>query len=156
MIDDGAAPFYSNDISIASQSLPSQNNNTYYGDQRTFHVYEPSAEEIVERRKKLNLDAPLNAHFDGTKEVRNRGAGFIQLSGDEETRRRQMQELANERQETEQERAKVQEVGDAQARRDKELQDRKMLIEEKKRQILEKRKAAEAAREDAAKRSKPT
>ena len=156
VIDDGALPFYSTDIHLASQSLPSQNTNTYYGDQREFHVYEPTPEEIAERRKKLNLDAPLNAHFDSTKEVRNRGAGFIQLSGDEETRRKQMEELMSERKETEIEREKREVEGDAQTRRNKEVEERKRLVEEKKRQILEKRKAAEAARDQQAKKAKAT
>ena len=96
----------------------------------------------------------MNAHFDASKEVRNRGAGFMQLSGDEEIRKRQMEELMNERKETEQQREKIEAQGDAQARRNKELEERKRLVEEKKRQVLEKRKAADAAREEQAKKAK--
>ena len=39
-------------------------------------------------------------HYDAAREVRAKGAGFYQFSGDEETRRRQMDELRAAREET--------------------------------------------------------
>jgi len=42
---------------------------------------------------------PLNIHYDASKEVRAKGAGFYQFSADEETRQRQMEELKNAREE---------------------------------------------------------
>ena len=147
---DGGVPLFSDDIKLASASWhPADNQHTYYGDQREFHVYQPSEEEMLARRKALNLDAPLAAHFDATKEIRNRGAGFIQLSGDEETRRQQMEQLKGERETTERQREKSDKEGNAVTRREKELQDRQKLIEEKKRMVLEKRKASELERESA-------
>lgn len=44
---------------------------------------------------------PLNIHYDASKEVRAKGAGFYQFSGDEETRQKQMEELKKVREETE-------------------------------------------------------
>ncbi|CAD6567202.1 MAG: hypothetical protein CYPHOPRED_001479 [Cyphobasidiales sp. Tagirdzhanova-0007] len=150
---DGGVPIFSDDIKLASASWhPADNQNTYYGEQREFHVYQPSEEEILARRKALNLDAPLAAHFDSTKEIRNRGAGFIQLSGDEETRKKQMEQLMSERESTERAREKIDKEGDAIARRDKELLERKRLIEDKKRKLLEKRRASELESENAKKK----
>jgi hypothetical protein len=45
---------------------------------------------------------PLNEHYDATREVRAKGAGFYQFSGDAETRARQMEEFAAARKTTEQ------------------------------------------------------
>lgn len=158
VIDDGALPYYSTDISLASHehagigSLPEkgERQNVYYGDQREFGVYTATEEELAERRKRFQLDNPLNLHFDSTKEVRNRGAGYMQLSGDEETRKRQMDELRSLRDETEQKREAREAEGapDPEARRQKELADRRRLVEEKKKQILEKRKAPERLKEE--------
>ncbi|EED82162.1 predicted protein [Postia placenta Mad-698-R] len=44
---------------------------------------------------------PLNVHYDASQEVRAKGAGFYQFSGDDETRRKQMEELRLAREETE-------------------------------------------------------
>jgi hypothetical protein len=141
---DGGTPLFSNDIKLASSSWhPADNQHTYYGDQREFHVYEPSAEELEARRARLNLDIPLNKHFDSTAEIRNRGAGFMQLSADEEERKKQMEALKNEREETERKRAELQIKGDAAMKREKELDERRRLIEEKKLKILERRRAAQ-------------
>lgn len=44
---------------------------------------------------------PLNIHYDASREVRAKGAGFYQFSADEETRKAQMEELKASREETE-------------------------------------------------------
>ena len=44
---------------------------------------------------------PLGVHFDASKEIRAKGAGFYQFSADEETRKAQMEELKASREETE-------------------------------------------------------
>lgn len=138
---EGGKAIFSEDLALASNTLPSD--TTYYGDQRHFHVYEPTEEEIATRRKNLNLDAPLAEHFDSKKEIRNRGAGYMQFSADEETRRKQMEELKNERLITEAVREQREVEGDIASQREKEAQQRKQLIEEKRRKILEKRKLAD-------------
>ncbi|KAH6913033.1 hypothetical protein BKA70DRAFT_1218049 [Coprinopsis sp. MPI-PUGE-AT-0042] len=53
------------------------------------------------KRRRAELNAPLAAHYDASKEVRAKGAGFYQFSADEETRKKQMDDLQNARVETE-------------------------------------------------------
>ena len=66
-----------------------------------FPVYEPDAARFAEIEKDFaEENNPLNIHYDASKEVRAKGAGFYQFSADEETRRRQMEELKNTRGET--------------------------------------------------------
>lgn len=67
-----------------------------------FPVYEPSAERIAEVEAAYSeANNPLGVHYDATQEVRAKGAGFYQFSGDEDTRKAQMEELKAARQETE-------------------------------------------------------
>ena len=66
-----------------------------------FPVYEPDAARVTEIEKEFaEENDPLNIHYDASKEVRAKGAGFYQFSADEETRRRQMEELKTAREET--------------------------------------------------------
>ena len=66
-----------------------------------FPVYEPDAVRTAETEKELTEENnPLNIHYDASKEVRAKDAGFYQFSADEETRRRQMEELQTAREET--------------------------------------------------------
>ncbi|KAI0314607.1 hypothetical protein OF83DRAFT_1293767 [Amylostereum chailletii] len=70
------------------------------------HGYFPTYEPSVERLKALQAAAqeaeegPLNVHYDASREVRAKGAGFYKLSGDEGTRRRQQEELMKLRADT--------------------------------------------------------
>ena len=67
-----------------------------------FPVYEPSAERVAQiAAEHAEENNPLNIHYDASQEVRAKGAGFYQFSGDEETRRAQMEELKMAREETE-------------------------------------------------------
>lgn len=148
---EGGKPIFSEDLALASNTLPTD--TTYYGDQRHFHVYEPTEEEIAARRKNLNLDAPLHDHFDSKKEIRNRGAGYMQFSSNEDERKKQMEALQQERLATEAERDKRDVEGDIASQREKEAQQRRQLIEEKRRKLLEKRKATDE-QSDASKRQR--
>ena len=66
-----------------------------------FPVYEPDSARVAEIEKEFaEENNPLNIHYDASKEVRAKGAGFYQFSADEETRLRQMEELKNARDET--------------------------------------------------------
>ena len=66
-----------------------------------FPVYEPDSTRVAEIEKEFaEENNPLNIHYDASKEVRAKGAGFYQFSADEETRLRQMEELKNARDET--------------------------------------------------------
>jgi len=98
---------------------------------------------------------PLNVHYDASKEVRAKGAGFYQFSADEETRLKQMEELKSVREETERKR---QELGAEDAKpgeegmtvegvKSKAMEKRKRELEERKKLIEAKRKKARVADE---------
>ncbi|KAH7884511.1 hypothetical protein F5I97DRAFT_1929367 [Phlebopus sp. FC_14] len=73
-----------------------------------FPVYEPSAERVKAVEEELTeANNPLSAHYDASKEVRAKGAGFYQFSADEETRIQQMEELRMAREETKKMREEV-------------------------------------------------
>ncbi|KDR76324.1 hypothetical protein GALMADRAFT_140036 [Galerina marginata CBS 339.88] len=66
-----------------------------------FPTYQPSEERMAEIAKAYaEENNPLGAHYDASKEVRAKGAGFYQFSADEETRATQMEELKASREET--------------------------------------------------------
>jgi hypothetical protein len=79
---------------------------------------------------------PPDEHFDGRKEVRTKGVGFFQFSGDTEKRKKQMDALEKERTETETHRA------DAIKRKE----DRKRELAARKKAISEKRGKIQADR----------
>ncbi|KAF9565223.1 hypothetical protein CPC08DRAFT_630301 [Agrocybe pediades] len=67
-----------------------------------FPTYQPTEERMAEIAKKYaEENNPLGVHYDASKEVRAKGAGFYQFSADEETRKAQMEELKASREETE-------------------------------------------------------
>lgn len=66
-----------------------------------FPTYQPSEERMAEIAKTYaEENNPLGQHYDASKEVRAKGAGFYQFSGDEATRAAQMEELKASREET--------------------------------------------------------
>jgi len=71
---------------------------------------------------------PPDEHFDSRKEIRTKGVGFFQFSGDSEKRKEQMDNLESERLETEKQRA---EATLRKEERRKELEARKKTIAEK-------------------------
>ena len=73
-----------------------------------FPVYEPDAARVADIEKEFAEESnPLNIHYDASREVRAKGAGFYQFSADEEIRQRQMEELKNAREETGKTRAEL-------------------------------------------------
>lgn len=98
--------FYPRDIIIRGLSISdillSFVNSFYIGNPvNHFPVYEPSAERIAEiMAAHAEENNPLGVHYDASQEVRAKGAGFYQFSGDEETRKAQMEELKSAREET--------------------------------------------------------
>jgi Domain of unknown function (DUF4078) len=94
---------------------------------------------------------PLNIHYDADHEVRAKGAGFYQFSADEETRKRQMEELRQARHETEKTRQELGAV-DLKAGEVEGMQDdapnalRSRAIEKRKRELEERRRLVEAKR----------
>ncbi|KAK4048992.1 Protein-lysine N-methyltransferase efm4 [Microbotryomycetes sp. JL221] len=74
--------------------------NIRYGDQVYFPVYQPDPEVLAARKAAMEESAPLVQHYDASKEVRARGAGFMSFSKDEQVRQQQMEALQRERVET--------------------------------------------------------
>ncbi|KAI9061043.1 hypothetical protein FKP32DRAFT_1667775 [Trametes sanguinea] len=67
-----------------------------------FPTFGPSQERIEKIRAEFaEENNPLNIHYDASREVRAKGAGYYQFSADEETRQKQMEELRKVREETE-------------------------------------------------------
>ena len=116
-----------------------------------FPTYEPSEERLAEIKAKYAED-PLNLHYNASDEVRAKGAAFYQFSGDEETRRQQMEELKKAREETEKTREESGAVNvrpgevegmiapEGSASRSKALEKRKRDIEERRKMLDAKRR----------------
>jgi len=108
-----------------------------------FPVYEPSAERIA-KIEEAAIETDPAAHYDASKEIRAKGAGFYSFSADEETRARQMQELKNVRMETERVREEIGAEDGASSSAGGKPVNRAM--EKRKRELEERRKAVEAKR----------
>lgn len=123
-----------------------------------FPTYEPSEERVEQiRAEYAEENNPLNVHYDASAEVRAKGAGFYQFSGDLETRNRQMEESRKIREETERARAEARAVdvrpgevegmhpgeeastattkSRAMEKRKRELEERRRLLEAKRRKV---------------------
>jgi Domain of unknown function (DUF4078) len=117
-------------------------------------VYEPTAERIAAiNKKEAEMDAPLAAHYDAAKEVRAKGAGFYQFSADEETRKKQMDDLQKARVDTEKAREEAGAMdlrpGEVEGMRDGDASTGSVAsraMEKRKREIEERRKLIEAKR----------
>jgi hypothetical protein len=116
-----------------------------------FPIYQPTAEREAEIAAAFSEEAnPLGHHYDGTNEVRAKAAGFYQFSGDEETRRQQMDELQSAREETLKTRQETGAV-DVTPGQDEGMQDdgtalKSRAMEKRKRQLEERRRQVEAKR----------
>jgi hypothetical protein len=116
-----------------------------------FPVYEPSSDRVAAiQAAAADENNPLNIHYDAGREVRAKGAGFYQFSADEETRKRQMEELQQTRNETEKTRQELGAVdlkaGEAEGMQDAPNALRSRAIEKRKRELEERRKLVEAKR----------
>ncbi|KAI0330223.1 hypothetical protein GY45DRAFT_1251322 [Cubamyces sp. BRFM 1775] len=133
-----------------------------------FPTYQQSEERLEDiRRKAAEEDNPLNIHYDASREVRAKGAGFYQFSADEETRRKQMEELRKAREETQKTRAETgaEDVcpgemegmhsgaeasttstkSRAMEKRKREIEERRKLLEAKRRKVTGKEEGTPAA-----------
>lgn len=92
----------------------------------------------------------MNQHYDASREVRAKGAGFYQFSADEETRKQEMDGLRQARQETEKTRQELGAVdlkpGEAEGMQEAPNALRSRAIEKRRRELEERRKAVEAKR----------
>ena len=98
---------------------------------------------------------PLGVHYDASREIRAKGAGFYQFSADEETRKAQMQELNALREETAKTRQELgaEDIrpGDIEGMRDGEAlgttgATKSRAMEKRKRELEERRNMIEAKR----------
>lgn len=124
-----------------ASARPAMPLNIIYGDTvqaAAFNPDEPIAQKIEElaRKRDKSPTPPPDLHYDATKEVRSKGVGFYQFSGDKEGRAKEMAALEAERQETERKKGE----------REAEKEKRKKEIEERRKAIREKKSAKEADR----------
>lgn len=88
---------------------PTRPDNLIYGPAVQAQAFNPSTAttsqmEYLASRRDRSPTPPEETHYDPDREVRTRGTGFYAFSKDEETRRRQMEELMHVREETQRER----------------------------------------------------
>ncbi|EME41492.1 hypothetical protein DOTSEDRAFT_64796 [Dothistroma septosporum NZE10] len=90
----------------ADAARPSAPSNVIYGDTIQHEAFNPNTQtwdamsKLAKKRDK-SLTPPPEEHFDSNKEIRTKGTGFFQFSGNAEERKRQMENLEQERAETE-------------------------------------------------------
>lgn len=116
-----------------------------------FPVYEPSSDRVAAiQAAAAEENNPLNIHYDASREVRAKGAGFYQFSADEETRKKEMEELRQARHETEMTRQELGAVdlkaGEVEGMQEAPNALRNRAIEKRKRELEERRKLVEAKR----------
>ena len=93
---------------------PNRPENLIYGEAVQSQAFNPEdniAAQMAQlaSRRDRSATPPDQVHYDADGEVRNRGTGFYAFSRDEETRKKQMEELKGVREETLQERERVKE-----------------------------------------------
>ena len=108
---------------------PSAPSNVIYGDTIQHAAFDPDApiaEQMAELARKRDRSlTPPNEHFDSRKEVRTKGTGFFQFSGDAGERARQMEGLEKESEETERVRRE----------REKRVEERTRAVEKRRREV---------------------
>ncbi|KAF2735057.1 hypothetical protein EJ04DRAFT_435865 [Polyplosphaeria fusca] len=120
--------------------------NVIYGDTIQTNAFNPEetiAQQMAELAAKRDkeLTPPPEEHFDGRKEARQRGTGFMYFSKDEEERKEQMANLEKQRKETEKNRTEK-----AKEARQKAIDERRKLVEQKRQEIQKKRAKVKADR----------
>ncbi|THX49623.1 hypothetical protein D6D08_09940 [Aureobasidium pullulans] len=117
----------------AMRSRPDMPTNLIVGDTvqaSAFNPDEPVAQQMADlaAKRDKSLTPPPDTHFDSSKEIRQKGVGFMQFSHDDQERKRQFENLEMERAETERVRAEWK----------KRLKDRKDEIEKRRNAIRQK------------------
>ncbi|EAW09737.1 CCDC174 family protein [Aspergillus clavatus NRRL 1] len=111
---------------------PARPENLIYGaavQAEAFSLSSTAAAEMASlaARRDRSPTPPEETHYDAEAEVRNRGTGFYAFARDEETRRKQMEELMSAREETQREREARQA---RRAQRERVKDERRRQIEE--------------------------
>lgn len=115
---------------IDDRARPIAPSNIIYGDAVQAEAFNPDADAAdrmaaLAAKRDRSLTPPPDLHFDSNKEIRSKGIGFMQFSQDADERRKQMQNLEADREETERRRAE----------REKRTADRKEEVERRRREI---------------------
>lgn len=110
-----------------------------YGDAIQHEAFDPDAGRVAQmealaKKRDRSLTPPPEEYYDAGKEVRTRGTGFMQFSGEKEERDEQMKGLESLRRETEKLRRESGGKG-----RNEAVEARKKILEERRRVIEEKR-----------------
>ena len=133
--------------SYASEELsrmkarPDRPSNLIVGDTIQALAFNPDAPvaaqmEDLARKRDRSMTPPEEVHYDASKEVRSKGVGFYNFSQDREGRKREMEALMEEREETER---RKRERGERKERRRKEVEERRRVIAEKRGERLAER-----------------
>ncbi|KAL9100991.1 MAG: hypothetical protein Q9163_003696 [Psora crenata] len=127
-----AAAYASEELSSFS-ARPERPANLIVGDaiqSAAFNPDEPIAAqmETLAKKRDRSMTPPEEVHYDATKEVRSKGVGFYQFSKDAETRKKEMEALEKERDETERLKREREERREKKKR---DMEERKKLIAEK-------------------------
>ena len=109
-----------------------------YGDIVQSAAFNPDAKvselmENIAKKRDRSMTPPEEVHYDASKEVRSKGVGFYSFSKDAEGRKREMNELKKEREETEREKKEREE---REKKREEELQNEMRAEAERKGQLL--------------------
>lgn len=115
---------------------PSAPGNLIYGDavqSMAFNPDDPDQMEALARKRDRSATPPDPGHYDADWEIRTKGTGFYKFSKDEETRKKEMKGLEEERLRTEQQR-KGREDEKAARRREIEARRKEMADRRAKRQ----------------------
>lgn len=122
---------------------PNMPTNLIFGDTIQSHAFRPdettsaAMEELAAKRDK-SLTPPPEQHYDANWEIRTRGTGFFQFSGEAEERKKQMENLEKEREQTEKKR------GDKETEAEKRKDERRQQLEERRKIIDAKRSKLKA------------
>jgi len=115
---------------MAAIPMAPQPSKLIYGDAIQTEAFRPEAETLdamaaLAAKRDREPTPPPDTHFDGRAEIRTKGTGFYQFSRDEVERKREMEGLATERENTERVRRE----------REAEKERRRKEIEERRRKI---------------------
>ncbi|PYH45442.1 CCDC174 family protein, partial [Aspergillus saccharolyticus JOP 1030-1] len=107
---------------------PRRPENLIYGVTVQSQAFQPDVRMAdLAKRRDRSVTPPEETHYDADAEVRNRGTGFYAFAKDEDTRRKQMEELRAAREETQRER---EEKSQKRAKREEARNQRMMKVEE--------------------------
>lgn len=134
------AAAYAKDELSSFSARPQRPANLIVGDTvqtAAFNPDEPLAAqmETLAKKRDRSMTPPEEVHYDASKEVRSKGVGFYQFSKDSEGRKKEMDALEKEREETERlrmEREKERE--EIRAKKSSNIEERRKLIAEKRAQ----------------------